>query len=577
MPSSIAIAAYVAGLITVLSPCVWPVLPFVLSRSGRPFVSHGLPLLLGMGLSFAAMASLVAVAGDRIAAFDDWARGLALIALAVSAVGLLIPAFASWATRPVVALGQRLLGATGAASAADGGTWARAFGFGMAIGLVWTPCAGPVLGLVFTGAAIQGPSLQTTTLLAVYALGACTPMAAVLLGGRGITKMFGSSLRVAGWLRKATGGLALLAVVTVANGWDRTVLPRWSTVDTTGIERAVLNRLGQAKASPIAEPSARASHPVSDLFAGASGWLNTPALQAKDLQGKVVLVHFWTYSCINCLRALPYIKAWAEKYKSAGLVVVGVHSPEFSFEKRAANVTKALHQLDVRHAVATDNDFAVWRTFGNTSWPALYVFDGSGRLRYHHPGEGRYDETESLIRGLLQEAGQRGVPEGTAVPAAQGVKAAAGSTLWGSPETYLGHARASGFAGGTLQRDRFMAYEMPPRLKANTWALAGSWTVRPEHAASDSAGTRIAYRFVARDVHFVLGPKHDGMPVRFRVLLDGQPPGENHGTDVDAQGYGLVDSQRLYQLIRLRGGARERLFEIEFLDPGVQAYAFTFG
>jgi thiol-disulfide isomerase/thioredoxin len=310
---------------------------------------------------------------------------------------------------------------------------------------------------------------------------------------------------------------------------------------------------------------------------GAVDWLNSPPLTREGLKGKVVLVQFWTYSCINCLRALPAIQAWAQAYRSAGLVVVGVHAPEFAFEKREANVRKALEQLGVRHAVAQDNDFAIWRRFGNDAWPALYLFDADGRLRHRHAGEGRYRETEATLRALLQDAGQVSIPQAMAVPVAEGVKAPASPVPWQSPETYLGHAKAGSFAGGTLQRDRFMTYAPPRRLAMDTWALAGGWTVRAEHADADAAGARLALRYAARDVHMVLGLRDGSRPVRIRVLLDGQPPGADHGTDVDAQGWGVVDGHRLYQLVRAREGVRERTVEVQFLQEGAQAYAVTFG
>ena len=293
----------------------------------------------------------------------------------------------------------------------------------------------------------------------------------------------------------------------------------------------------------------------------------------------MVLVDFWTYSCINCLRTLPYLRAWAEKYKDAGLVVVGVHTPEFAFEKRPANVRRAVKDLEIGFPVAVDSDYAIWRAFGNQAWPAFYFVDAQGRIRHQLSGEGQYAKSEQVIQQLLAEAGQtRVAAAGLVAPRGLGTQAAPGAEPVRSGETYIGQERAEGFASpGGLVAGRTHAYQVPAALRLNQWALAGDWAVDAERAVLARPGGRIAYRFQARDLHLVLGPAADGKPVRFRVRIDGQPPLADHGFDTDAQGVGTVDAQRLYQLVRQQQGARERLFEIEFLDPGAQAYVFTFG
>ncbi|MGO8998342.1 MAG: redoxin family protein, partial [Polyangiaceae bacterium] len=280
----------------------------------------------------------------------------------------------------------------------------------------------------------------------------------------------------------------------------------------------------------------------------------------------------WTYSCINCIRSLPYVEAWARKYRDAGLVVIGVHTPEFAFEKDAANVAKAVRRLGVDYPVALDNDYAIWKSFNNEYWPAHYFIDTAGHIRHHHFGEGGYVESEDVIRRLLTEAGREGLPRGYVRPGAPEV---AGGER--SPETYVGYARATIFAGGALARDTVSDYRAPEALGAGGWALDGRWLVCDEHARLEESGGRILYRFRGRDLHLVLGPGSAGTPVRFRVRLDGTAPGADHGTDVDGDGRGTVTDQRLYQLVHQANATRERLFEIEFFDPGVQAYAFTFG
>jgi thiol-disulfide isomerase/thioredoxin len=311
----------------------------------------------------------------------------------------------------------------------------------------------------------------------------------------------------------------------------------------------------------------------------AGPWLNTPPLKAEQLRGKVVLVDFWTYSCINCLRTLPYVRAWAQRYKDAGLVVVGVHTPEFDFEKLPANVQKATTQLHIDYPVVMDSDFAVWNAFGNRAWPALYFVDAQGRVRHRQYGEGKYEAAEQLIRQLLTEAGRgNALPPGLSSPAGEGTQAAPAPKPALSEETYLGYAKASGFdARGGAARDRVKAYAGPAPTQLDHWSLAGDWTVAPERVVLAKPNGRIAYRFLARDVHLVLGPAADGKPVRFRVSIDGKPPLDDRGADVDAQGMGRVDVHKLYQLVRRKSNERDALFEIEFLDPGVQAYAFTFG
>jgi thiol-disulfide isomerase/thioredoxin len=313
-------------------------------------------------------------------------------------------------------------------------------------------------------------------------------------------------------------------------------------------------------------------------LAGATQWLNSPPLTTAGLRGSVVLVDFWTYTCINWLRQLPYLRAWAEKYKDHGLVVIGVHTPEFDVEHDLDNVRRAVKDLRVDYPVAVDNDYAIWSAFDNHYWPALYFVDAQGQIRHHQFGEGRYEQSEMILQQLLAEAGIGGIGQDLVSVDARGVEAAADWDSLRSPENYLGFQRTENFAssnGAVL--DTPHVYAAPARLRLNHWALAGDWTVQTQATVLHQAEGRIAYRFHARDVHLVMGPAARGTPVRFRVLLDGQPPGAAHGTDVDDQGNGTVTEPRLYQLIRQPGPVTERTFEITFLDPGIHAYAFTFG
>ena len=311
---------------------------------------------------------------------------------------------------------------------------------------------------------------------------------------------------------------------------------------------------------------------------GATGWLNSQPLTKDGLRGKVVLVDFWTYTCINWLRTLPYVRAWAGKYKEQGLVVIGVHTPEFRFEKDLDNVRRAVKDRKIDFPVAIDNDYGVWRAFDNHYWPALYLIDAQGRIRHHQFGEGGYERTERIIQQLLGEAGSSGIGDHLAAVEARGVEAEADWPDLKSPENYLGHERTENFVSpGGAALDKRRVYAAPARLKLNDWALSGDWTVKRDAVALNKGNGRIAYRFHARDLHLVMAPAARGSSVRFRILVDGQPPGAAHGTDVDDEGNGTVSGQRLYQLIRQPNPIADRLFEIEFLDPGVEAFAFTFG
>jgi methionine-S-sulfoxide reductase len=311
---------------------------------------------------------------------------------------------------------------------------------------------------------------------------------------------------------------------------------------------------------------------------GATAWLNSTPLTPASLRGKVVVVDFWAYSCINCLRAMPYVNAWYRHYKDAGLVVLGVHSPEFAFEKDIANVRAAVKKFDIQYPVALDNEMAIWKAFNNKFWPAHYFVDAKGQIRGHHFGEGKYAKSEREIRRLLTEAGAKGLPDPLDDAAGEGVGAPADTANVASPETYVGYARAENFVSpGAFARDAKKTYAVPKALTLNQWALGGPWQVAREHARLDGTPGRIAFRFKARDLHLVLGPAAAGKPVRFRVTLGGAPPQLDAGMDVDANGNGVVREHRLYQLIREKGPVSEQEFVIEFLDPGVDAYSFTFG
>jgi thiol-disulfide isomerase/thioredoxin len=311
---------------------------------------------------------------------------------------------------------------------------------------------------------------------------------------------------------------------------------------------------------------------------GATGWLNSPPLTTEELRGKVVLVDFWTYTCINWLRTLGYVRAWAEKYEDQGLVLIGVHTPEFPFEHDIDNVREAAKDMRVEFPIALDNDYSVWDAFDNRYWPAVYIADAQGRIRHHQFGEGKYEECERVIQGLLREAGRDGVGDELVSVDDVGIEAQADWASLETPETYLGYAQAQNFASaGDAEFDEPRTYVARDPLKLNQWGLSGDWTIERRASVLNHADGRIAFRFHARDVHLVMAPRERGTSVPFRVLIDGQAPGDAHGLDVDQEGHGTLTQQRLYQLVREPGSITDRTFEITFLAPGVEAYAFTFG
>lgn len=587
-------AAFLGGALTLLSPCILPVLPFLFARADQPFLTGRLPMLAGMALVFAAVATLAAVGANWVIGANEAGRIVAMAVLAVFGLALLSPSLAAVLSRPGVALGNHLAEcAAPATSRSTAATVGTSLLLGAATGLLWTPCAGPVLGLVLSGAAWQGPSWETAGLLLAYAVGAATALGFGLFAGGRLLSRMKRWLPASEWIRRVLGATVLAGVATAAFGAD--LNPFNTTGSTTErIESALLDTLApqrtllaSAGANPDIAPAAPAlPRPFRSLLPvegklpaldGAVEWLNSAPLTKEQLRGKVVLVDFWTYSCINCIRTLPYVRAWAEKYKDQNLVVLGIHTPEFAFEKKVDNVKKALGEFKLDFPVAVDSNFRLWRAFNNNYWPALYLVDAQGNIRYHHFGEGRYGATEKAIQDLLKEAGASVAQAGVVMPDAPGIQAAPDLSQLGSGETYLGYRQASGFSSNErLQADAARDYTASS-LSLNHWNLSGRWQANPEDVELQRAGGGIAYRFSARDLHLVLGPDESGKPVRFQVTVDGRVPDQLHGADTDAQGNGTVTRTRLYQLVRQRSEVKERTFEVRFLDPGVKAYAFTFG
>ena len=587
------VIAYLGGALTIFSPCILPILPFVFARAAQPFMRSTLPMLIGMAATFALVATLAAIGGSWAIDANSYGRLAAILLLTVFGVSLVSPRVASIVTQPVVDFGNRLLNASSAPGKVP--TIAGSFVLGIATGLLWAPCAGPILGLVLTGAALQGANLKTTFLLLAYAAGAATSLAVALSVGGRLFAAMKRSLGFSEGIRKAVGVAVLAGVAAIALGLDTGVLAQLSYAKTASFEQAVLDKVNRRqdaskpfKAASNGAPAtaAKAEEPFrSDLpvearapsLNGAVDWLNSEPLTMQQLRGKVVLVDFWTYSCINCIRTIPYVRAWAEKYKEQGLVVIGAHTPEFAFEKKISNVKKAVGDFKIGYPVAIDSNFQIWRAYNNSYWPAHYLIDAKGQIRYHHFGEGNYRKTEQAIQDLLREAGGEKAASAPVAPTTKGAEASPDLLNIRSPETYLGYERADNFASPErLRTDKASNYSFgQPGL--NQWGLSGRWTVGAEQVTLDQPNGAIAYHFQARDLHLVLGSGAAGKPIRFRVTIDGKAPNADHGADTDAEGNGTVTATRLYQLVRQSGDVKAHNFEIRFLDPGAEAYAFTFG
>lgn len=565
--------SYVGGFLTILSPCILPVLPFVFAKANQPFHKSGLPLLAGMALTFTGVSLLAVVGGNWVAQANILGRWVALVLLTLFALSLIFPIYLETLLAPLTRLGVKIN-----SSNKEAANPRQSFLIGIATGFLWAPCAGPILGLILTGAASQGSSTAAATFLFAYALGAGSSLALALFAGNTVFGKMKKYLKAEAWVKKAIGGAVLLGVLAIAFNLDRSVLTKVSKIQTESFEQKLIHLFKGAKDTPTPAMGANAeSEGRMPELDGAVSWLNTAPLSTAELKGKVVLVDIWTYSCINCLRTLPYVKAWAEKYKDKGLVVIGVHTPEFAFEKDLSNVQSAVKDLGITYPVAIDNNYAIWNAFKNQYWPAHYFVDRSGNIRHHHFGEGSYEESEKILQELL---GEDSSVEKPVQVEATGSQAPADSKKIASPETYLGYDRAQNLnVSPSLRIDTETVYTVAKKLALNEWGFTGAWIVGPQEATVTKAAGKITYRFHARDLHLVLGPQQPGKTIHFKVTLDGKAPGGDHGMDIDAKGLGQVKEHRLYQLIRQQDtqNLKDRNFEIEFLEPGVQAFAFTFG
>lgn len=556
------ILTYLAGALTIFSPCILPVLPFIFSKANHSFLKNGLPLLAGMCVTFSIFSALAIVGGEWILKANQIGRVLALILLSFFGLSLIFPKVSEKAMAPLARLGSKI-----GTHSNPNRVW-DSFLIGVSSGLLWAPCAGPILGLVLTGAASQHQLSRSLLLLFSYSLGAATSLALTLIASHRLLKTLKKFLKFDQALKRGLGVLVLMGVAVITFNLDRTLLTQVSQFRTNSLEGKLLSFLGLED-----HPTSQGQMPE---IRGDESWINSKPLSRSDLLGKVVLIDFWTYSCINCLRTLPYLKNWAEKYKNNDFLIIGVHTPEFAFEKNLNYVKEAVQDLGILYPIVVDNNYRIWNAFSNRYWPAHYFVDRKGFIRNYHFGEGDYEHSEKIIRDLLMENG-KAVQVKDVQLSATGVEAPALLDQSQSPETYLGYKRASNLVTSSPPRyDKPSNYKGVSQLKTHQWTLEGQWLINSEKIVLKEAHGKIRIRFHARDLHLVLGAEKK---IPFQVTLDGQALGNDHGADTNSEGRGVVQSHRLYQLVRQQDQApvKDHVFEIEFFDQGVEAFAFTFG
>ncbi|RJR14712.1 cytochrome c biogenesis protein DipZ [Candidatus Microgenomates bacterium] len=579
--------AFIAGIVTILSPCILPILPIVLSGGVTGGKKRPLGVITGFIISFTFFTLFLSAIVRVTGVSADILRTISVVIVAIFGIALLLPQFQVMLEQLFSKLAGSVSGVQAKAQSVKSDYLAGVL-IGVSLGLVWTPCVGPILASVITLAATSSVSFGAILMTLAYSIGTAIPLFAITYGGRELLQKHPWLLSNSRKIQQVFGVLMLLTALAIFFNIDRKFqtyilekFPQYG-VGLTQIEdnQVVRNALENINNEPMDET--KIGKPMSDVvktdlgaapeFILGGQWFNLPAGEAgtepltmTGLRGKVVLVDFWTYTCINCIRTLPYLKSWHERYADKGLVIVGVHTPEFAFEKEADNVEKAIADFEIKYPVMQDNDYATWRAYNNRFWPAKYLIDKDGRIRYTHFGEGKYDETEEMIQELLGEIGTE-----IDMPISNPTYDVKTRT----PETYLGYARMQYIATPDQVRpDESSTYTAPQQLNLNTFAFSGTWTVGDEYAMAD-AGSSLSLRFEAQEVFLVMRPT-GATPARVRVLLDNQAVTTNAGEDV-VNGVVTVDTDRLYKLIKLPN-PEQHTIQLEFLDGSVEVFAFTFG
>lgn len=561
--------AFLGGLITILSPCILPILPIVLSGSVTGGKRRPMGVVTGFIVSFTFFTLFLSVIVRATGLSADVLRVTAVVVIALSGISLLVPSFQI----AVEKLLSRIAAFAPKQNTNDG--FLSGVLVGMSLGLIWTPCVGPILASIITLAATSSVGVNAVIITLSYAIGTAVPLLAITMGGRSLLTSHPWLLANTPRIQKAFGVLMLITAVAIYNSWDRSFqtyildkFPAYGTgltkLEDNAIVRNQLNSL--QKGGPMLSNLLESNYGNAPEFIPGGEWINSPPLTMKELRGKVVLIDFWTYTCINCIRTLPYLKAWHEKYNDKGLVIVGVHTPEFEFEKEINNVKKAVTDFGLTYPIMQDNDYKTWRAYANRYWPAKYMVDKNGKIRYTHFGEGDYDETETTIQKLLGEAGAE-INDKVQNPTYQ-VESR-------TPETYLGFERMAGLVSPErVSPDNVVTFTAPVSLPKNSFALSGAWTIGAERATPQTGAT-LTYHFDAKEVFLVMRPSPNAKG-GLRVYLDGKVvTDENKGEDV-TEGNVKITSDRLYKLIKLPK-AGSHILKLEILDGDIELFAFTFG
>lgn len=534
-----------AGLVTVLSPCILPLLPIVLSSGVSGGKKKPLGVMTGFVLSFSFFTLFLAQIVQLTGLSADWLRNLAALVIFLFGLVLVIPKLNQWWEMLASRLANR-----GASSQVQGDGFVSGILVGVSLGLVWAPCVGPILASVITLAATGQVSFSSVPIVLAYSLGTALPMLYIIKGSRKLLQLTDKTKLI----QVVFGWLMVLTAMAIYFGWDRSfqafVLDKFPNYGV-GLTKLEDNQKVQEELKKLetSKEKAMSSFGKAPGFEGGGEWINSETLSLEELEGKVVLVDFWTYSCVNCIRTLPYLKAWDEKYKDKGLMIVGVHSPEFEFEKDLDNVKEAVKSFEIKYPVVLDNDFLIWRAYSNRYWPAKYLIDKQGKIRYTHFGEGKYQETEAMIQELLEETGEL-----TVLPEHEHETQ--------TPETYLGYWRIAGFVSPEgVNKNQLVEYSKPNRLGLNKWAFEGKVEILEKHS-QPTKGSKLFIRFLAKEVNLVMKPK--------RKVAEALVRFDDQETKV------VVDEGKLYNLISL-DKAKDLIMEIEFLDDDMEVYAFTFG
>lgn len=565
-------ASLFAGFLTFLSPCVLPVLPLIFSTSLGKSKWRPLYIVSGLVFGFTLLGILFNFLGSFFGISPQTIRWISIILLFLAGIFFIFPSLSAKVFSPI----SRKLGNV---EVSEENFWG-AFLIGISLGALWSPCAGPIFAIVLSGAIVQKKFLDSFFLLFAYAIGAGIPMLMVAYLGNRLVQKIKTFARYENKIRRLTGVLLILAAGIFVLELDARLIASIpiSLFNSNKLEDQIVNKIQNNRSDLMARHSPNeisSKLPVLGLLPPLSGgidWINSKPLTKEELRGKVVLIDFWTYSCVNCLRTLPYVKNWYKKYHDQGFVIIGVHTPEFAFEKEKENVAKAVKDLGIFYPVVLDNDYAIWKNFDNHYWPAHYLVDAEGRIREIHHGEGEYAETETAIQVLLKEKGvliQKN--------ASEKVEEEVDFSRIRSPETYLGYERASNFKSSQeVVPDQFSSYTFPSELSLNQWGLSGSWKIEKEKITNQNSHAKIRFQFEARKLNLVMGAAEKN-PIEATIKIDGKVIETNlSGKDVK-NGKVLIQDSRLYELIDLKEVRGVHLFEIEFLNSNIFAFAFTFG